>query len=119
MSKLGRVLFFLSFFALSVAADAATVKGRVTLSDGSPLPGVTMSVEGQSATTVTDADGQYTLEVNGAGGAVRVTAALQGFQTTTTTVDVSSGSATKDFLLRVSYGQEITRSEEHTSELQS
>jgi iron complex outermembrane receptor protein len=108
MSKLGRVFFFLFLFALPLIAGAATVKGRITLNDGSPLPGVTVTVDGQGATAVTDADGSYALTVDGVGGAVRVTASLEGFQSRTSTVDVSGGDATQNFVLHVSYGQEIT-----------
>ena len=108
MAKLGRAVFYLFLFALPLAAHAATVKGRVTLAEGGALPGVTITVDGQGATAVTDADGNYTLTVDGAGGAVRVSASLDGFQTRTSTVDLGGGDATQDFVLRVSYGQEIT-----------
>jgi iron complex outermembrane recepter protein len=109
MSKLGRVVLFLSLIALPVAAHAATVKGRVTLPDGSALPGVTITVDNQGASAVTDADGNYSVTVDASGGAVRVSAMLQGFQTRTTTVPIGpSGEATQDFVLQVSFGQEIT-----------
>jgi iron complex outermembrane receptor protein len=107
MLKLGRlVLFVLSLVAvLPLAAQNATIRGRVMLADGSPLPGVTVSAEG--ASTLTDSDGRYELSLP-VRGAVRVTAALQGFQTRTVTVDAGSGEATRDFTLNVSFGQEIT-----------
>jgi iron complex outermembrane receptor protein len=108
MSKIGRFVLFLSLVSLPLVAQAAAIKGRVTLSDGSALPGVTVTVDGQGATAVTDADGNYELTVDGVGGAVRVSAFLQGFQTRTATVDVSGGDATQDFVLQVSFGQEIT-----------
>src|ERR1700741_1479740 len=108
MSKIGRFVIFLSLVALPLLAQAAAIKGRVTLSDGSGLPGVTVTVDGQSATAITDADGNYELTVDGVGGSVRVSASLQGFQTRTATVDVSGGDATQDFVLQVSFGQEIT-----------
>jgi len=108
MSKLGRAVLLVFLVALPLAAHAATVKGRVTLPDGGGLPGVTITVDGQGATAVTDADGNYSLDVNGAGGAVRLTASLEGFQTKSSNVDLGGGDATQDFVLRVSYGQEIT-----------
>src|SRR5690606_40445166 len=38
-----------------------TVSGRVTDSDGQPLPGVTVVIKGNPAATVTAADGTYSL----------------------------------------------------------
>ncbi|HKO57883.1 MAG TPA: TonB-dependent receptor [Thermoanaerobaculia bacterium] len=110
MSKPGRILLILCLFALPLAAQSSNVHGRVTLSDGTPLPGVTVSVDDLGLTAVTDADGRYTLTIpaDRARGAVRVTAALQGFQTQTETVTIGGGDATRDFTLRVSFGQEIT-----------
>jgi iron complex outermembrane receptor protein len=106
MPRLGRLVLFLSFFALPLAAQSTTIRGRVALPDGSVLPGVTVSAEG--ATAVTDAEGRYELAVP-ARGSVRVTAALQGFQTRTAEVDTSrGGDVTHDFTLNVSFGQEIT-----------
>jgi iron complex outermembrane recepter protein len=108
MSKLGRAVYVLFLVALPLFAQAATVRGRATLADGGALPGVTITVDGQGATAVTDADGNYELTVDGVGGAVRVTASLEGFQSRTAVVDLGRGDATQDFVLRVSYGQEIT-----------
>ena len=99
------VFLLLLFFSLPLAAQ--TITGRVLLqNDESPLPGVTVSVD--SVSTVTDAEGRYTLSVPGRTGQVSVSASLQGFQTRTATVNLSSGSATHDFILRPSFGQEIT-----------
>src|SRR6185436_1628509 len=107
MLKLGRVsLLVFLFLVLPLAAQTTTVRGRVTLSDGSPLPGVSVSVEGDGS-AVTDADGRYSIDVP-AGRMVRVTAELQGFQTRSANVTVGSDGATQDFSLSVSFGQEIT-----------
>jgi len=112
MSKPGRVIAFLSLltlFALPLFAQSTTVRGRVTLPDGSPLPGVTVSIDEIGATAVTDSDGQYALTIPaGARGTMKVTATLQGFQSRTETVDVGRGDVTRDFALHVSFGQEIT-----------
>jgi len=106
MARLGRVLLFLTLLAVAFGAHAASVRGRLTLADGSALPGVTVSVD--EVTAVTDANGDYVLDLPNARGIVRVTAMLQGFQTRTASVDVSRGDATQDFTLHVSFGQEIT-----------
>jgi len=107
MPNAARVFLLFSLLVLlafPLAAQNATIRGQVTLSDGSVLPGVTVSAEG--VTAVTDAEGRYELAIPARGG-VRVTAHLDGFQTRTVTVD-ASGDVTQDFTLSVSFGQEIT-----------
>ena len=108
MVRIGRIVLLLLTLASPLAAQ--TIRGRVVLqSDGSPLPGVTVSVDEWGLTTVTDADGQYTLNAAGHSGSAKVTASLTGFQTRTATVDVpASGTMTQDFSLHVQFGQEIT-----------
>lgn len=108
MPKCRRVFLLLSLlvlFALPLAAQTSIIRGRVTLPDGSALPGVTVSVDAVNA--VTDGEGRYELSVP-ARGLVRVVATLEGFQPRIATVDVSRGEATHDFTLNVSFGQEIT-----------
>jgi len=109
MSKLGRALAIMILFALPAAAQTTSVRGRVTLNDGSPLPGVTVSIDEAGVTAVTDSDGNYELTLPAsARGSMKITATLQGFQTRTETVDAGRGDVTRDFTLHVSYGQEIT-----------
>ena len=51
------------------AQTGATIHGRVTASsDGSALPGVTVSIEELHVTAVTDAEGRYTISVPDARG---------------------------------------------------
>ncbi|HEV7348740.1 SusC/RagA family TonB-linked outer membrane protein [Telluribacter sp.] len=45
-------------------AQNSTVSGRVTDSDGSPIPGVTVAVKGGTTGTTTDNTGTYTLSVS-------------------------------------------------------
>jgi len=109
MQKLVRVLFVLvSLSALSLAAQTATVRGRVTLPDGAALPGVTVTADGSGATAVTDANGDYTLSIPAAPGRVKITASLSGFQDRSATVDLGGGTATQDFTLPISFGEQIT-----------
>lgn len=52
------------FFSLLVYAQTKTVSGKVLdVSDGSPLPGVTVTAKGSSETTATDENGLFTLQV--------------------------------------------------------
>lgn len=105
MQKSCCVLLFLSLFSVPLVAQ--TVRGRVT-TEGSPLPGVTVSIESLGLTTLTDADGRYTLNLPAnRRGSVKITASFQGFQTKSANVD-TSGNVTQDFALRPSFGQEIT-----------
>jgi len=113
MTKTSRIATFVAlFFSLALyAQQATTVRGRVTLaSDGAPLPGVTVSIDELNLRTVTDAEGRYQIPVTSgrAGQTVKVSAALQGFQTRTATATLGAAEVTLDFPLRVSFGQEIT-----------
>src|SRR5437588_2955121 len=105
MRKLGGFVLLLSLFTVPLVAQ--TVRGRVT-TEGSPLPGVTVSIDEMGLTTLTDADGRYTLTLPAnRKGHAKITASFQGFQTKSATVD-TSGNVTQDFSLRPSFGQEIT-----------
>jgi iron complex outermembrane receptor protein len=107
MLSIARGVVFLLMLAPPLSAQV--IQGRVVLqSDGSPLPGVTVSVPDWGLTAVTDADGRYTLDATGRSGVARITASLQGFGTRSETVNVRSGDVTHDFSLHVAFGQEIT-----------
>ncbi len=45
-------------------ADPVTISGTVTDENGEPMPGVTIVIEGTNVGTVTDIDGQYSLEAD-------------------------------------------------------
>jgi TonB-linked SusC/RagA family outer membrane protein len=47
-----------------VVAAVPPVTGRVTLSDGQPLPGVTVTIKGSTTGTKTDENGNFHLDVN-------------------------------------------------------
>jgi iron complex outermembrane recepter protein len=102
----GVLLLLLLLVSLPLAAQTTNITGRVTMSDGSPLPGVTIT-DDLGVTAVTDADGRYTIAVPSSRAQVKLTAALAGFSSRTATVDVRTG-ASADFVMRVSFGQEIT-----------
>jgi len=104
----GVLLLLILLISLPLAAQTTNITGQVTMSDGSALPGVTITADGGGATAISDANGRYTLAVPSNSGTVRLSAALQGFQTRTVTVDVARGETTADFVMRVSFGQEIT-----------
>src|ERR1700716_3702171 len=102
-------VIFLFIGAAVLAQTGATLHGRVTTSsDGSALPGVTVSIDELHLSTVTDANGAYTLTVPQASGqTVKVSATLEGFQKRSADVRLN-GDVTHDFTMRVAFGQEIT-----------
>lgn len=62
------LMTFLLLLACTAALAQATVTGKVTDNTGEALPGVNIIMEGTSTGTVTNADGQYTIEVAHANG---------------------------------------------------
>jgi TonB-linked SusC/RagA family outer membrane protein len=53
-----------SLFSEKLYAQLRPIKGKVTLvTDGSPLPGVSISVKGTTSGTVTDLEGNYSLDL--------------------------------------------------------
>lgn len=62
------LLFFMCWSPFALSAQTLQVTGRVTaVSDGRPLPGVTVSVQGTSTATSTDDTGHYTITAPQAG----------------------------------------------------
>jgi iron complex outermembrane receptor protein len=109
MQHRARVLPFLLLLFLSLPLSAqVTISGRVTLAgEGTPLPGVMVTIDGGES-AVTDAEGRFVLRPPAGFKRASVNAHLQGFASTTITVDLSGGSVTQDIVLRPSFGQEIT-----------
>ena len=66
MRKITILLAFLFFVGANFAnAQTRTISGKVTgSSDGAGIPGVTVQVQGTTIGTVTDIDGNYSLEVS-------------------------------------------------------
>jgi TonB-linked SusC/RagA family outer membrane protein len=58
------VLLLFGCFATAGSAQQRSVQGRVTDSNGDPLPGVNIIIKGTTTGTVTDMDGNYNLTVN-------------------------------------------------------
>src|SRR3954447_8005937 len=87
-SKRSAVHFFLALFALllSVAATAQQrkVSGRVLGADGKPVAGASVTVNGTTTGTQTDASGNFTINV--AGGKNALTISSVGFETRNVTL---------------------------------
>ena len=55
------MFFILCIFPLWLYAQNKAVRGVVTDNQGTPLPGVTIRVQGMNLGTMTDMNGQFTL----------------------------------------------------------
>jgi iron complex outermembrane receptor protein len=62
-SKRQLILAIFSLFTMMIYAQSYQVSGTVTDTDGQPLPGVSVTIEGTSRGTTTDFDGKYTIKV--------------------------------------------------------
>lgn len=60
-----RNLLFCFLLLPSILQAQIQVQGRVTTEDGEPLPGANVLIKGTSDGTVTNIDGEYTIEVTG------------------------------------------------------
>ena len=88
------------------------VTGRVVGEDGEPLPGVTVVVGGTTSGTVTDMDGNYSIEVASAGGELTYsfigydsqTRVVEGDAATQIDVTLSETSQTLNEVVAVGYG---------------
>ncbi len=65
MRKITILLAFLFFIGANIAnAQTKTISGKVVGTDGAGIPGVTVQVQGTTVGTVTDIDGNYSLNVS-------------------------------------------------------
>ena len=94
-------------------ATAGTIRGVVQDSQGAPLPGVTVTVngEGRNIVTVTDANGAYTLG-GIAPGIYTIVSELYGFSRTQQTAQVSANGASLVTTISSSVSETITVSAE-------
>ena len=96
------VLSALALFPCSSFAQGdATISGRVT-AEGAPLPAVSVFITGLNLGTTTAADGRYSFVVPAArltGQAATLTARRIGYRAETTSISLSPGSITHDFVL--------------------
>lgn len=84
---------------LNLLGQNITVSGRVTSSDGEPLPGVSILVVGTSTGTLTDVGGNYSVGVPNANAQLQYS--FIGYETSTVTIDGRS-------VIDVSLQEEVT-----------
>ena len=86
-------------FLLGPATAAQTLSGRVTGSDGTPLPGVSILAPALERGTITDTDGRYVLP-NLPADTLTVAFSSVGYARSEQVVDLKSGSRVLDVVLR-------------------
>ncbi|MFV0506652.1 MAG: carboxypeptidase-like regulatory domain-containing protein, partial [Bacteroidales bacterium] len=64
LARVTLALVFILTSALATYAQTKTISGKVTDSNGQPLPGVTVVEKGSTNGTITDVDGKYILVVS-------------------------------------------------------
>jgi TonB-dependent starch-binding outer membrane protein SusC len=113
--KLLMSFVFLLCFMFKVSAQDRTVTGKVTSSDdGSPLPGVNVSIKGTTQGTVTGTDGTYKIGVSGN---PTLIFSFVGFKResisvgnkTSADVTLTSDASNLDEVVVVGYGTQSTR----------
>lgn len=84
--------------SVSLLAQNATIKGKVTDAGGAPLAGASLLVVGTGTGTATDASGMYTLQVQA--GTLTLEVSYLGYETSSRSISVKAGeTATADFSL--------------------
>lgn len=85
-----KLLLLISFVTLSLGALAQQfeVKGKITDSDGQPIPFVSVFIKGTTKGVSANAEGSYSINVDR--GLVTLTFTIVGFKTATQSVDVFS-----------------------------
>jgi iron complex outermembrane receptor protein len=108
---LGFVMLVSPCGVLLAAEGDVVVSGRVTSEDGSGIAGATVSIAALNVSATTDRSGRYTLRVPAAsvqGQAVEVRVVAPGAQSKTARVTLAAGTVAQDFVLPLSFQQEVT-----------
>ena len=93
MKKLLLLLTLISTFTMA-AQNNGSIEGIITEASGTPLSGATVHIKSIDKGTVTDYDGKFIID-NLADGTYEVSVSYVGFATTTQSVSVTAGKATK------------------------
>ncbi len=90
-AKFGVFTLLLLFSAQIFAQQSYVISGKVTDASGA-IPGVTVSLQGTTSATSTDADGQYSLRINSKPGAYTLVASAISYSTQTKKIDLANAS---------------------------
>ena len=122
VSRTARVfalLLALSFLALPAWAQDDSVSGTVSDTNGDPVPGAMISLEGadgsEAGSAMSGADGAFSI-ADIASGAYTATVSLDGFQSASQAVNVTASGATVDFQIRPAYHDAVMVTAERVEE---
>ena len=122
VSRTARVfalLLALSFLALPAWAQDDSVSGTVSDTNGDPVPGAMISLEGadgsEAGSAMSGADGAFSI-ADIASGAYTATVSLDGFQSASQAVNVTASGATVDFEIRPAYHDTVMVTAERVEE---
>jgi iron complex outermembrane receptor protein len=94
------IIMLLGMFG-GLTAQTGSITGTVTDTQGNPLPGANVAVEGTSLGAATDLAGSYTIQ-GVAPGTYTVTASFIGYESASQTVTVDVDAVTVNFSLQIS-----------------
>ena len=111
INTIKNILFVLSVLFTSIIYSQTTISGKVSDDSGEPLPGVNILVQGSQTGTVSDFDGNYSIEVSSK---VTLEFSYIGFETQTVNIDgqtiinitMELSSETMDEVVVVGYGSQ-------------
>ena len=70
---------FVMLLSMGVMAQSYTIKGKVTDSGGSPVPGATIRLEGTNVGANSNVDGDYSISTSATAGKYRLTVSFIGY----------------------------------------
>ena len=118
-TKVFVLLLALSLLTLPAWAQSGTVSGTVSDTNGDPVPGAMVSLEGadgsETGSAMSDADGAFSI-TGVAAGAYTATVSLDGFQSSSQAVDVTASGATASFEIRPAYHDTVMVTAERVEE---
>jgi len=111
INTIKKILFVLSILFTSIIYSQTTISGKVSDESGEPLPSVNILVQGSQTGTVSDFDGNYSIEVSSK---VTLEFSYIGFETQTVNIDgqtiinitMELSSETMDEVVVVGYGSQ-------------
>ncbi len=92
-------VLFLTGFTLSVFAQTGTVKGKVSDGQGNPVTGASVLVVGTTTGTITDINGNYSLQIPQ--GNVKISFNFIGFLNETVEIDLKGGTEIEQNIIMV------------------
>ncbi len=113
------LILALSFLAAPMWGQSGAVSGTVSDTNGDPVPGAMVSLESadgsEAGSAMSGADGAFSI-ADVAAGAYTAMVALDGFQSSSQSVDVTASGATASFEIRPAYHDSVMVTAERVEE---